>query len=73
MILLLTSWGNANFQTKIPARNLNYLLPELYFRFTKFIVSTNENSDFYELRQHEQLKTMEMSEAWVDIYNDRYN
>ena len=51
----------------------DYLLPELYFRFTKCIVSTNENSDFYELREHKQLKTMEMSEAWADIYNDRYN
>ena len=29
----------------------------------------NEKSDFYELwQQHKQLKTMEMSEAWPNIF-----
>ena len=40
-------------------------LSELYFRFRK--------SYFYELWQHhKQLKTMEISEAWPDTYDDRY-
>ena len=43
-------------------------LPELYS------VGTNKKSDFYELwQQHRQLKTMEMSEAWADIYYEGYN
>ena len=30
-------------------------------------------NDFYELwQQHKQLKTMEMSEAWPDIYNEGF-
>ena len=37
---------------------------ELYFRF---------RSDFYEIwQQHKQLKTMEMSEAWSDTYDEEY-
>ena len=36
----------------------------LYFRFRRFIVDTNEKSDFYELWQQQKLlKTMEMSEV----------
>ena len=34
---------------------------------------TNEKSDFYELRQQQkQLKTMEMSKAWPDIFYEGY-
>ena len=30
-------------------------------------------SDFYELwQQHKQLKTMEMSEAWLDTFDEEY-
>ena len=48
-------------------------LCELYFRFRRFIVSTNKKSDFYELQQqHKQLKTMEVSEAWPDTYDEGY-
>ena len=48
---------------------------ELYFRFRRFICpfGTNEESDFYELwQQHKQLKTMEMNEAWPDIFYEGY-
>ena len=39
-------------------------LSELYFRFRRFIVGTNEKRDFYELWQHHKmLNTMEMSEV----------
>ena len=32
-----------------------------------------QKSDFYELwQQHKQLKTMEMSEAWRDTFDERY-
>ena len=55
-------------------------LSEIYFRFRGFIllVKTNRSvqtkkSDFYELwQQPEQLKTMAMSEAWPDIYDEEY-
>ena len=31
-----------------------------------------QKSDFYELwQQHKQMKTMEMSETWSDVYNER--
>ena len=34
---------------------------------------TNKKSDLYELwQQHKQLKTMEMSETWPDIFYERY-
>ena len=33
-----------------------------------FLVSTNEKANFYELWQ--QLKTMKMSEAWSDTYDE---
>ena len=34
-------------------------------------VGAKENSDFYELRQqHKQMKTMEMSQVWPDIYKE---
>ena len=34
---------------------------------------TNERSDFYELwQQHKQLKTIEMNEAWPDIFYEGY-
>ena len=32
-----------------------------------------QKSDFYEVwQQHKQLKTMEMSEAWLDTFNEGY-
>ena len=47
---------------------------ELNFRCRLYYsVGENKNSDFYELwQQHKQLKIMEMSEAWPDIYDDEY-
>ena len=34
-------------------------------------VGAKENSDFYELtQQHKQMKTMEMSQVWPDIYKE---
>ena len=49
-------------------------LSELYFRFRRFILLVQtRKKDFYELlQQHKQLKTMEMCEAWPDIYNEWY-
>ena len=36
-------------------------------------IMTIEKSDFYELRQQQkQVKTMKMSEAWPDIYDEGY-
>ena len=36
-------------------------------------VRTIEKSDFYELQQQQkQVKTMKMSEAWPDIYDEGY-
>ena len=49
--------------------------PELYFKFRKeiYAVATKEKIDFYELwQQHKQVKTMAMSEAWPDTYNEEY-
>ena len=38
-----------------------------------YSVGTNDKKDFYELRQqHKQLKTIEMSEAWPDIFYEGY-
>ena len=38
-----------------------------------YYVGTNEKSDFYELwQQHKQLRTIEMSETWPDIYDEWY-
>ena len=38
-----------------------------------YSVGTKERSDFYELwQQQKQLKTMDMNEAWPDIYDERY-
>ena len=38
-----------------------------------YSLGESKNSDFYELwQQHKQLKIMEMSEAWPDIYEDEY-
>ena len=36
-------------------------------------VGTNKISDLYEIwQQHKQLKTIEMSEAWPDTYDEAY-
>ena len=44
----------------------------LFYR-TLLATARGLKSDFYELwQQHKQLKTMEMSEAWPDIYNEGY-
>ena len=47
---------------------------ELYFRFRRFVLLVQmKKSDFYELwQQHQQLKTMEISEAWPDNYDEGY-
>ena len=38
-----------------------------------YFVGTNKRSNFYELwQQHKQLKTMEMSQASPDTYNEGY-
>ena len=38
-----------------------------------FLFGTNEKSDFYELwQQQKQLKTMDMNEAWPDIFYEGY-
>ena len=48
----------------------------LYFRFIDsedLAVAANKKCDFYELwQQQKQLKTMEMSEAWPNTYNEGY-
>ena len=45
-------------------------LPELYFRVRRFVLLVQtKKSDFYELwKQQNQLKIMEMSEVWIDVY-----
>ena len=44
----------------------------LFYR-TLLATAGGLKSHFYELwQQHKQLKTMEMSEAWPDIYNEGY-
>ena len=50
------------------------LVPELYFRFGRFtLLVQTKRSDFYELwQEHKQLKTMEMSKAWPDIFIEGY-
>ena len=46
-------------------------LSELYFRFREFYsVSTNKKSELWQLHKH--LKTMEMSEASPDTYDEGY-
>ena len=49
-------------------------LSELYFRVRRFIpLVRTKKSGFSELwQQHKQLKTMEMREAWPDIYDEGY-
>ena len=40
---------------------------------TIYSVDTKERSDFYKLRKKpQQLKTMEMNEAWPDFYEEGY-
>ena len=47
---------------------LNFILDSEDLSFTY-----KQKSDFYELWQlHKQLKTMEMSEAWPDTFNEGY-
>ena len=42
-------------------------------KFSSFKNPFKIKSDFYELwEQHKQLKTMEMSEAWPDTYDEGY-
>ena len=39
----------------------------------KDFVGANKKSDFYEIwQQHKQLKTMEMSKAWPETYDEGY-
>ena len=49
-------------------------MSECYSRFRIQIQiysgDTNKKSYSYELMQHKQLKTLEMSEAWPDIFNE---
>ena len=49
-------------------------LSELHFRFRRNILLVQtKKSDFYELwQQHKQLKTIEISEDWLDTFNERY-
>ena len=49
-------------------------LPELYFRFKSFILLVQtKKSNFYKLwQQQKQLKTMKMSEAWPDTFDEGY-
>ena len=49
-------------------------LSELYFRIQKFLLLVQmKKSDFYEIKQHQkQLKTMEISEAWPDTFDEGY-
>ena len=47
---------------------LNFILDSKIYS-----VDANEESDSYELwQQHKQLKTMKMSEVWLDTYDEGY-
>ena len=53
---------------------MQQLLPYLKFTLVQKINSVGdyEKTNFYELwQQQKQLKTMEMHEAWPDIYNEQ--
>ena len=58
---------------KNPFARINNL-PEIYFRFRRFTLWVQmKKSHFYELwQQPKQLKTMEMSEAWSDTFDEGY-
>ena len=68
---VLVAYANLeNF--KNPFATIIYM-SELYFRFRRFIVGTNEKRDFYELWQHHKmLNTMEMSEVWPNTHDEGY-
>ena len=61
------------WQLQEPFPNDYYLVWTLVQIQKIYSIDRNEKSHFFELwRQHKQLKTMKMSEAWPDIYNEEY-